>query len=67
MKMLTTRYVSMALSVLDAGIGALDRTVLKMLTRTRKSVTRSAILPGMTSGLMRKDTQETLTKRMHGR
>ncbi len=41
--------------------------VLNMLTSTRKMVTRRAIRPGTTSGLMRKDTQETLTNRMQGR
>jgi len=36
-------------------------TLLKMLMRTRKSVTSKAILPGTTSGLMRNETQETTT------
>ena len=42
-------------------------TVLKMLTSTRKRVTRSAIRPGTTSGRMRNETQDTPTNRMHGR
>ena len=43
--------------------GVLVVTVLKMLTRTRKRVTRRAILPGMTSMGMRKEIQETITNR----
>ena len=36
--------------------------VLKFLTRTRKRVTSRAILPGTTSGGMRKLVQDTTTK-----
>ena len=42
-------------------------TVLKMLTRTRKRVTRRAILPGITSIGMRKEIQETITNRPGGK
>ena len=44
-------------------LGVLVVTVLKMLTRTRKSVTRRAIRPGITSIGMRKDIQDTITNR----
>ena len=39
--------------------GELEVTLLKMLMRTRKMVTRSVILPGTISGGMRKLTQDT--------
>ena len=42
-------------------------TVLKMLTRTRKRVISSAMRPGTMSGGMRKEIQETTTKRPEGR
>ena len=42
-------------------------TLLKILMSTRKSVTRRAIRPGTTSGLMRKLTQLTMTNIMLGR
>ena len=38
-------------------------TVLKMLTRTRKRVIRSAIRPGITSGGTTKLIQDTTTNR----
>ena len=44
-------------------MGVLVVTVLKMLTRTRKRVTRRAIRPGITSIGMRKDIQDTITNR----
>ena len=37
--------------------------MLKMLTSTRNRVTRSAILPGITSIGMRNEIHETITKR----
>ena len=43
------------------------RTLLKMLMRTMKRVTRSAILPGTTSGLMVNDTHDTTTNIRLGR
>ena len=49
------------LEIMFFTFGVLVVTVLKMLTRTRKRVTRSAILPGMTSIGMRKEIQETIT------
>jgi hypothetical protein len=67
MKMDTTRYVSMALSLEEALVGAIDRTLLKMLTKTRKRVTSRAIRPGTTRGRMRNETHETHTNSMHGR
>ena len=46
-----------------ATFGVLVVTVLKMLTRTRKRVTRRAIRPGITSIGMRKEIQDTITNR----
>ena len=48
-------------------LGVIEVTLLKMLIRTRKRVTNSAILPGTTSGGMRKLTQEVITNRVEGR
>ena len=42
-------------------------TLLKIFIRTRKSVTRSAIRPGTTSGLIRKLTQLVTTNMKLGR
>ena len=67
MKMQTTRYMSMALSCEELVDGAIERTLLKMLTSTRNSVTSSAILPGTTEGRIRNEIQETTTNRMQGR
>ena len=49
--------------VLPSALGVFVVTVLKMLTRTRKRVTRRAILPGITSIGMRKEIQDTMTNR----
>ena len=46
-----------------ATFGVLVVTVLKMLTRTRKRVTRRAILPGITSIGMRKEIHDTMTNK----
>ena len=67
MKMQTTRYMSMALSWLELVEGAMERTLLKTLTSTRKSVTSSAIRPGTTDGRIRNEIHDTTTNRMHGR
>ena len=48
---------------IPSALGVLVVTVLKMLTRTRKRVTRRAILPGITSGGTTKLIHETTTKR----
>ena len=48
-------------------MGEFELMLLKMLTRTRKRVMRSAIRPGTMSGGMRKEIQETTTKRPEGR
>ena len=48
-------------------LGELVVTLLKMLTRTRKRVMSSAMRPGTMSGGMRKEIQETRTKRPEGR
>ena len=44
-------------------MGVFVVTVLKMLTSTRKRVTRSAILPGITSIGIKKEIQDTMTNR----
>ena len=53
--------------VVDARTGPTHLTLLKILMSTMKSVTRSAIRPGTTSGLMKKDAQETTTNMQLGR
>ena len=55
------------IAVIPSVFGVIAVTLLKMLMRTRKSVTSKAILPGTTSGGMRKLTQEVMTKRVEGR
>ena len=42
-------------------------TLLKIFMRTRNRVTRSAIRPGTTSGLIRNDTHDTTTNIPEGR
>jgi len=56
-----TTQVSTA--VKPSAFGELAVTELKMLTKTRKSVTKSAMRPGTTSGGTMKDIQETITNR----
>ncbi len=41
--------------------GTMAETRLKTLTRTRRRVTRRAILPGTTSGATRKESQDRAT------
>ena len=55
--------IQASIAVRPSALGVLVVTVLKMLTRTRKRVMRSAILPGMTSGGTTKLIQETTTNR----
>ena len=55
------------IAVIPSVLGVMAVTLLKMLMRTRNRVTRSAILPGTTSGGMRKLTQEVITNRVEGR
>jgi hypothetical protein len=50
------------MAVIPSVFGEILVMELKMLVSTRKSVTRSAIRPGTTSGGMRKLTQDTTTK-----
>jgi len=64
-KIQTTRYRSTAFSWVE--MGALSLTLLKIFMRTRKRVTRSAIRPGTTSGLIRNDTHDTTTNIPEGR
>ena len=78
--MQTTRYRSMALRRDEIGASSLEMkfivkyvrrishlTLLNMLIRTKKRVTRRAILPGTTSGLIKKLTQLTMTNMKLGR
>ncbi len=55
------------LGMVPSTFGELLVIVLKMLVSTRNRVTRRAILPGMTSGGIRKLTHETTTNRPDGR
>ena len=55
--------IQASMAVSPSAFGVFVVTVLKMLTRTRKSVTSSAILPGITSMGMRKEIQETITNK----
>ena len=55
--------IQASIAVSPSALGVLVVTVLKMLTSTRNSVTRSAILPGITSMGIRKEIHETITKR----
>ena len=57
----------MEMAVMPSTLGEMLVMVLKMLTSTRKSVTRSAMRPGTTSGGIKKLTQETMTKRPLGK
>ena len=50
------------MAVIPSVLGEILVMELKMLVSTRKSVTRSAIRPGTTSGGMRKLTHDTTTK-----
>ena len=52
-----------SMAVRPSALGVLVVTVLKILTSTRKSVTKSAILPGITSIGIRNEIHETITKR----
>ena len=51
------------LSFCVSTLGVLVVTVLKMLTRTRKRVTRRAIRPGITSIGIRNEIHDTITNR----
>ena len=59
--------IQAAMAVIPSTFGEFVVMILKMFVRTRKRVMSKAILPGMTSGGMRKLTQETTTKRPEGR
>lgn len=59
--------IHMEMAVMPSTLGEMLVMVLKMLTSTRKSVTRSAMRPGTTSGGIKKLTQETMTKRPLGK
>ena len=51
------------MAVRPSALGVLVVTLLNMLTSTRNSVTSRAILPGITSMGIKKEIQETITKR----
>ena len=55
------------IAVMPSTFGDMFVIVLKMFVSTRKSVMRRAILPGTTSGGIRKLTQDTTTNRPDGR
>ena len=55
--------IQASIAVSPSALGVLVVTLLKMLTSTRNSVTRSAILPGITSMGMRNEIHETITNR----
>ena len=55
--------IQASMAVRPSALGVLVVTVLKMLTSTRKRVTKSAILPGITSIGIRNEIHETITKR----
>ena len=56
-----------SMAVKPSAFGVLVVTVLKILTRTRKRVTSSAMRPGITSMGIRKLIQETMTKSPDGK
>ena len=53
--------IQASIAVNPSALGVLVVTLLKMLTKTRKRVTKRAILPGITSMGIRKEIQETMT------
>ena len=55
------------MAVIPSTLGELEVTILKMLMSTRKRVISMAILPGTTSGGIRKLAQDTTTNRPDGR
>ena len=55
------------IAVIPSTFGETFVIVLKMLVRTRKSVTSSAILPGTTSGGITKLTHDTATNKPLGK
>ena len=55
--------IQASIAVSPSALGVLVVTLLKMLTSTRNSVTRSAILPGITSMGMRNEIHDTITNR----
>ena len=54
-----SKYRSMAFKLIETGAFAL--TLLKMLIKTKNTVTSTPMRPGTTSGLMMKDAHETTT------
>ena len=55
------------MAVIPSVFGVMAVTLLKMLMRTRKRVTRRAILPGTTSGGIRKLTHDVITNNVDGK
>ena len=53
--------IQASIAVRPSALGVLVVTLLKMLTKTRNSVTSRAILPGITSIGIKKEIQETIT------
>ena len=63
----TQTMTQASIAVSPSAFGMLVVMVLNMLTRTRKTVIRSVILPGTMSGGMRKEIQLTMTNIPEGR
>ena len=55
--------IQASIAVSPSALGVLVVTVLKMLTSTRNSVTRSPMRPGITSIGIRKEIHETITNK----
>ena len=55
--------IQASMAVKPSALGVLVVTLLKIFTSTRKSVTRRAMRPGITSIGIRKEIQDTITKR----
>ena len=60
---MTFEYMVEKTFALPSAFGVFVVTLLKMLTKTRKRVMRSAIRPGITSGGTTKLIQETTTNK----
>ena len=63
----TQTMTQASMAVRPSALGMLVVIVLKMLTRTRKTVTRRVIRPGTMSGGTRKEIHDTMTNIPDGR
>ena len=64
---ITPVVIILKLPVRPSALGMFVVMVLKMLTKTRKTVTKSVILPGTISGGTKKLIQDTITNMPEGR